>query len=115
MRLITRLLAALAVLALLRGCDLRSAPAPFPRAVRPLPVAGHYTLHWYGTRYHMTLSPCGSYSAVSPCGREVWRGTWRVDGGCLHVSETMRVDAPPSVSWSLPFPGDRVERIGGAR
>jgi hypothetical protein len=113
MRLITRLLAALAVLALLRGCDeLRSAPAPFPRTARPVPVAGHYDLDWHGTRYLMTLSPCGSYCAVSPCGKEVWRGTWRVEAGILHVSETMRLDSPPTFSWSLPLAGGRVCRVG---
>ena len=67
-----------------------AAPAPFPRATRPVKFCpehlfGSWTMTWHGSEWSASFGPCGAYS----CWRDDARfyGSWKLEGDRLVIRE----------------------------
>jgi hypothetical protein len=78
------------------------APLPPPRPVVVKP--GEYELTWHGSIYNVRLAADGSYEAWN--GASGWTGTYRVEGGMVHVREwLLSSDGGSPLEWTTKPPG----------
>ncbi len=91
--------------------DIVAAPAPLPRAPKPAPtdavpqlgptdLCGDWSFTWGGSKWDLSLLPCGTSRCRAPGAEAEWLGTWYLDGGGRLVIEERRVGPDgPGASW----------------
>lgn len=69
---------------------IEAAPLPLPRPTLPRPpdlvkrfevqdLSGPWHLDWGGSKWHLDLSPFGTYRCWMDGGEGEWQGTWQID------------------------------------